>query len=377
MKARARVLSYVQHLLGIGHLVRAGRIAAALAETFDVRLVVGGEMPPGLAPPGVDLVRLPPVKAGDGGFHALAHPDNTPFGDADKAARRDLLLTAFDAFAPDALILEAFPFGRRPMRFELLPLLERALNRPRRPLIAASVRDILQDTAPERQRETVALVERFFDLVLVHGDPAFSTLPDSFPAARAFADRIVDTGLVGPEPAHRGAPHETFDVIVSVGGGAVGASLLGVALAARPLTRLRDARWLVLSGPNGAFEGAGLGNVTVRPFVADLPARLARARLSVSQAGYNTVADLVHAGCRAVLVPYAGGGETEQTRRAALLEARGWVVAVEEARLDAPSLAAAIERALALPWGGLPLRLDGAARTRDILRQRLDVRRPG
>ena len=61
-----RVLFYVQHLLGIGHLVRAGRIATALADGMDVLLVVGGELPPGLEPRNVDIFQLPPVKAGRG-----------------------------------------------------------------------------------------------------------------------------------------------------------------------------------------------------------------------------------------------------------------------------------------------------------------------
>ena len=97
------------------------------------------------------------------------------------------------------VLIEAFPFGRRPMRFELIPLLERAANAAHRPLIACSVRDILQEVRPERQEETVALVKRFFDLVLVHGDPNVFALSDSFPAASAFEDRIWYTGMVGPD----------------------------------------------------------------------------------------------------------------------------------------------------------------------------------
>ena len=84
--------------------------------------------------------------------------------------------------------------------------------------------------------------------------------------------------------------------------------------------------------------------------MSDLPARLARAKISVSQAGYNTVADLVTAGCRAVLVPFASGGETEQTRRASLFAARGWAVSLDEESIDPESLASAIDRALTLPF---------------------------
>src|SRR5579875_2602729 len=107
---QTRVLFYVQHLLGIGHLVRASRLAAALAESFDVLLVVGGELPPDLEFEGASLFQLPPVKAGPGGFGTLVHPDGAPFGPEDKAARRDMLLQLFDEFLPDMVLIEAFPF---------------------------------------------------------------------------------------------------------------------------------------------------------------------------------------------------------------------------------------------------------------------------
>ena len=373
---KPRVLFYVQHLLGIGHLMRACRIAKALRDAFEVRLVVGGELPSGIVPDGVALTRLPAVRAGPQGFGSLVHPDGSPFDEHDRASRRDLLLRCFDEVSPDIVLIEAFPFGRRQMRFELLPLLERAAAASHRPLIACSVRDILQDTRPDRQDETAALVRRCFDLVLVHGDEHLVRLEDSYPAAHRFADRIAYTGIVGPEPVRAGGiePDEVFDVVVSVGGGAVGSRLVETALAARPLSALARARWLVLTGPNADKASANVSSdpdVAVRSFVSDLPARLARAKISVSQAGYNTVADLVTAGCRAVLVPFASGGETEQTRRASLFVARGWAVSLDEASLDPASLASAIDRALALPFSVPWIAMDGGATTRLILSRRL------
>ena len=372
---KPRILFYVQHLLGIGHLMRACRIAKALCETFEVHLVVGGELPPGIAPEGVRLFRLPAVRAGAQGFGTLVHPDGRLFDDHDKALRRDLLLRCFDDVRPAILLIEAFPFGRRQMRFELLPLLERAAAAPHRPLIACSVRDILQDTKPDRQNETADLVLRYFDLVLVHGDPRLVRLEDSYPAAHRFGDRIAYSGMVGPGPGQGEAePEEKFDVVVSVGGGAVGSRLVEAALAARPLTTLARARWLVLTGPNadGAPGRASSDpDVVVRTFVPDLTARLARASISVSQAGYNTVADIVTAGCRAVLVPFASGGETEQSRRAGLFAARGWAVTIDEASLDPASLATAMDRAMARPVAIPTIALDGADRTRQILARHL------
>ena len=372
-----RILFYVQHLLGIGHLVRAGRIASALAAGFDVTLVVGGELPPGLLPPGLEVVRLAPVKAGEGGFGALVHPDGRPFGPADQAARGQALLDAFDRGRPDVLLIEAFPFGRRQMRFELLPLLDRAMARPARPVVACSVRDILQARRPERDAETVDLVRRFFDLVLVHGDPAYFPLSQSFPPAGEIEALVRYTGMVGPAAASLDPqvpdPQEPFGVIVSVGGGAVGADLIRTAVAAKPLSALAGARWLVLTGPNldpRSLECAD-DRIVMCGFDPGLPRRLAQARVSISQAGYNTVADLLSAGCRPVLVPFGRGGETEQTRRAEVLAEHGWAVTLAEPALDPRSLAAAVDRALALRTERPGLALGGAEATRAVLERAL------
>ncbi len=181
---------------------------------------------------------------------------------------------------------------------------------------------------------------------------------------------MVGPDVSHPEPLPEG-PDERFEVVVSVGGGAVGAQLLRAAIAARAMTSLHDARWLVLTGPNLARDQAWPEDegLVIRTFEANLPSRLARARLSISQAGYNTVADLVAAGCKSVLVPFARNGETEQTRRAAVFAERGWAVTVQEAALDPRSLAVAIEQALDLPGSGTDMSLRGAERSRMILEQ--------
>jgi predicted glycosyltransferase len=67
--------------------------------------------------------------------------------------------------------------------------------------------------------------------------------------------------------------------------------------------------------------------------------------VSVSQAGYNTVLDILAAHARAVLVPFAAERETEQLIRAERLAALGVVELVRDSELSPASLAAAIERA--------------------------------
>ena len=318
-----------------------------------------------------------------------------------KAGRRERLLALYEEVGPDVVVTELFPFGRRQLRFELLPLLDRCAEdraRSGRPRIASSVRDILVESPkPERTREMLELVRRYYDLVLVHGDPRFVSLDATFPHAREIADRIAYTGYVvarpGSGPAERGPGEEggeegggdeasEGEVVVSAGGGAVGGRLLEAALAARPRTPLADAGWRLLAGanlPESGFRSLAArapAGVTVERFRPDFRTLLRRARLSISQGGYNTLMEVLDARLRAVVVPYAGGLETEQTLRANLLAARGLIEVVDEEDLGAESLAAAVRRALGKPP---PAGIDGidtagAAATAGALRRLLAAR---
>ena len=367
-----RVLFYVQHLLGIGHLRRAALIAqAASAAGLTVDFVSGGLPHPGLDIGGARLVQLEPaLRTLDENFSHLVTATGGRLDATGEAARRDQLLALLAATRPDVVLTEMFPFGRRQMRFELLPLLEAAREAPWRPRIAASVRDILTTLKQPGKTEWILdTVRRLYDRVLVHGDPALVPFERTFPAVAQIADRLRYTGYVVAALPPRAAAHGP-EVLVSTGGGAVAEPLVAAALAARALSPLAAAPWRVLIGENlpaarfAALLAAAPPGVTVERSRPDFLDLLSAARLSISQAGYNTTLEVLAAGTPAVVVPFAAGSETEQTLRARLLEEQRRLVVVEERGLTPASLAAGIARALALPPPPpLPLRLDGAAET--------------
>lgn len=368
-----RVFFYVQHLLGIGHLARASRIAEALAEDgFDVTVVTGGTPVAGFPGPHVNHIALPTIVAGNAGFKGLVDETGKPVDEAFEARRRDMLLNAFHDCAPDIVVIEAFPFGRRQVRFELLPLLAEIRSMEPRPRLVTSLRDILQErTKRGRDEETVALVKAYFDRVLVHGDPAFARLDETFPLAAEVADKITYTGLVAPPPPP--PVTERFDIVVSAGGGAVGSDLIRAAL--ETARNLSHYQWCLVTGPNlpqGDFDALAADapqNVKLFRFRQDFAGLLSGARLSVSQAGYNTVCDILRAGCRSLLIPFTAGGETEQSVRAARLERLGLALVLPEPQLNAGRMEHMVQQALASPAGAIPtLDLDGARRTAEILR---------
>lgn len=377
------VLIYVQHLLGIGHLMRARVIAEALADAgFDVHLVSGGMPIGGRMPRNVHVVQLPPIRVSDASFTPLRDGEFNPIDDAYRDARRAALLAAYDAAKPSAVLFETFPFGRRALRFELLPLLERIDATHPRPLVVSSVREILQvQPKVEREREMLEWAARWFDAILVHGDPRFARFEETYPLAAKLAPPIHYTGFVlTPAPAHNGAGGERNEVVVSAGGGGVGIDLLATALAAQRQSRNGQRTWRVLAGPNIPEAGyqrllgeAGPNAVVERARV-DFQALLRGAFISISQGGYNTVLDVVTSGARPVVVPFTGNGETEQRARGERLRDFGLAVVVDDRQLTPQSLAAAVDEAGArTQWARWDFESEGAANTAAYIARQLAV----
>ncbi|WP_018263305.1 glycosyltransferase [Methylobacterium sp. WSM2598] len=382
----SRLLVAVTHLLGAGHLTRAAALARAFAAAGHRVTLVSGGMPAALPRlDGIRLVQLPPLRIAGTAFTRLLEPDGTPVAPGTLAARRAALLAALDEAAPDAVITELYPFGRRVLAAEFDALVEAARARRPRPLLLASVRDILAPPSrPERAAATRARLAAY-DAVLVHGDPNLLPLDASWPVEDALRPLLRYTGYVDEAPGE-GLPAGTArsGIVVSGGSSAAGLPLQRAALGAA--RRLPDLPWRVLVGravPEAAFAAlrdAAPPNAIVERARTDFRALLASAALSVSQAGYNTVLDLLRGGCPALLVPFEAGGETEQRLRAETLAARGLARVLPEAELGPEALAASVAAMLAPSPDPAPPRaafaLDGAAQTVALVEAMLAVPAP-
>ena len=371
-----KALVWVQHLLGTGHAVRAAALASALRdEGAAVTLVTGNTLPRAARANGVSVVELAPVRTADVHFSGFVTGDGTPADEAFWEDRARHLMSVFEETAPDVVVAETYPFGRRRFRTELDPVLRVA--RARGILTAASIRDILvRKESAAREEAMAAKAKELCDLVLVHADPAVVKIEESFPPATRIADKVRYTGFIhagGASPELLGDDGHG-EIVVSCGGGAVGTSLMHCALAARgKSTAANEKVWRLLIGQDiedetlARLQADALGGVIVERARPDFPGLLKRARLSVSQAGYNTVLDVLHAGIPAVYVPFAQGTETEQSQRAEALARRGLAVTADEASLTPGSLAAAVDKAMALSPQRPELQSDGAGRSAEIL----------
>jgi predicted glycosyltransferase len=348
--SRAPLLLHCQHTLGLGHLTRSFALAEALAGRFDVTLLAGGEIPHGVPPPAdVEVVWLP------------------------RERRVRAVLDAYRALRPRVLALELFPFGRRKLADELLPLLDLARCEPDPPLAVCSVRDLLVAGRRDQQAHdevAAALANQYLDAVLVHADPRFARLEETFAPRVPLRVPVRYTGfVVRPRVGERVPPEARF--VVSAGGGRFGGPLFRAAVDAHALLGAPPMR--IVAGPFLPEDEWAALRAAVRPglevvrTVPDLSAELEAASASVSQCGYNTALDLLRAEVPALVVPFAAEGEDEQLRRARRLEGLGAVRVLDPAELSGPALAAELAALPEFRPAQPVLDLDGARTTATLV----------
>lgn len=365
------VLIIVTHLLGTGHLARALNLARAYgAAGHDATVVSGGMQAPQLNSDGVTVLQLPPLRSDGVDFARLLDQGGALAGPKVYDARRAMLMDHLQDLQPDVLITELFPFGRRTLKAEFTALLEAAHDLPERPLICASVRDILAPPSkPAKAALADDLIARFYDAVLVHSDADITPLSLSWPVSDAVQAKLRYTGFVAPPPA---GPHPhglgAGEIIVSAGGGDVGAHVFDTCRAAA--ARDPDRRWrLLLGGQNAAARCDALmqtapANVVIEPARPEFRQMLYHAAASVSLCGYNTALDVLQSGVRAVFVPFDAGNEVEQGLRADALAQMPGIGVLRNADLTPDSLLATLKTVLASPdRAARSTGLDGAAMT--------------
>ena len=370
---RPTLLFWCQHSLGLGHLVRSLALAEALRDRFDVVLLNGGRFPTGMrAPDGVTVINLVPL-GHDDSYELVSH-DPAFDVEAAKQHRIATILDALERHRPAVVLLELYPFGRKKFAFELDPMLAAidALG-DERPKVVCSVRDILVNQRHDQARhdERAALAANaHLDAILVHSDPTFASLDESFKPATKLMVPVFHTGFVTIRPAAVPAGERRQGrVIVSSGGGMVGEPIVRAAVAAH--SGVHAATGLTTTIVAGPFlpdhvwmwlvdEAAQSPWLDAVRQVSDLAGEIRRSAVSVSQCGYNTTMDLLRAGTPSVVVPYSNGKEDEQSRRAERLAAIGVLTSLDAAEPRPDRLVAAIVAAHHATPAAVLLDLDGA-----------------
>ena len=361
MTSAPHLAFYVQQLLGTGHVHRTSALVRALtAAGVRVTVLLGGGGDDRARYGDVAVRVLPGIRASDIAFAGLIDDHGAPVTSAYWQQRQAMLQGFLADDGPDAIMTELFPFGRRAFAPEIIEFLAKfRQQRPDGP-IYCSLRDIIvPPQKTNRLTQSFDWARQWFDTILVHTDPAVMPLSASLDLPPDLATRAVPTGYVVEQksPVPLVSSFDRPPIVVASGGGAVGAAMMDVALTLRQRGFMADDPWLFLVGRHlPAATAARLKQahdpahqIYVEPNRPDYRALLQQSRLSVSQGGYNTLMDLVSIGCRGVVVPFVGAGETEQALRARVFADYGWVWMLPEQDLSPDGLAAIMAQALNHP----------------------------
>ncbi|NDJ20334.1 glycosyl transferase [Nostoc sp. B(2019)] len=341
-----RLMFYCQHILGMGHLVRSMEIVRGLTKDFQICFINGGEIIKEFEfPAGVEIINLPAIKT-DSEFEELQVVDDIFSLTEAKEIRKNQLLKIFDQFQPDILMIELFPFGRRRFSFELIPLLERAKSNRSSTKVVSSLRDIVvtkQHKQAKHEEKVCNLINQYFDLLLVHGDPEFVPLEETFSRVSDLKCAVHYTGYVVQEPPmHPVLTDEEKELInsdkplilVSVGGGRFGHELLDCVVKTAPwLEKKLPHNIQVFTGPfmpEDKFNQLQVmakdsKNIRIGRYTPYLLSYMKKAQLSISMSGYNTTMNVLTTGVRAMILPFTGNQDREQTIRAEKLSNLGVV----------------------------------------------------
>ncbi len=179
----------------------------------------------------------------------------------------------------------------------------------------------------------------------------------AFPtAAKDFAKRKVRTYGVPLRSGFRPSPYEPRSTLhLLVLGGSLGARAMNDRIpeaAARLLKAHPQLTILHQTGKDGVartlstYARVGVANVTVVPFIDDVPGELARADVVVSRAGAGSVSEICAVGRASVLVPFPHAADDHQATNARTIAGEGAAVWLRQEAADGVRLASELERLL-------------------------------
>jgi predicted glycosyltransferase len=353
-----KFLLYSHDSHGLGHLRRNLSIARALLARFDgasAVIVTGSPCATQFPlPPNCDVIKIPAVGKDPEGRYRPRSLD-VPL-DRIIDYRRQLILTAYESYDPDVILVDHQPAG---LMGEMMDVLERARSAGK--VLVFGSRDIVD--APDVVAASWSLsacrlaLEHFYERILVYGDRrVFDPLAEYRPLQR-IADKVLITGYVAGSPGNPGRKPQADGrprVLVTVGGGDDGIERIRNILDS---LRLGPVGWnsKIVTGPLMPLEQVrefkqevkqeGLrGRVKITRFHGDIPGLMQQSDAIVSMAGYNSCLEILQSGTSAVLIPRERMRQ-EQSIRAHRLAQLGLAQNVPVG--DARRLRSAVEAALA------------------------------
>lgn len=374
----------------IGNLHRVIGLAGKLNEDFRVTILLDEDTPVLVdVPESIKLVFLPALRI---------DPDSSVFAMDESeqlneriVLRRDVILTEFERLKPQVVIVDNFPFHQHRLRGEVLPMIERARNGVYGESIVVCTTDsiMVDETAKgeEHADAAAAMLDKYFDLVVVQSDPVFARLEEFFKPRNTMHTPIYHAGFVMADTRSRPIDSSKEDrILVSAGDGLFGGALFRAAMEAqrvlhpvsgRPMKIIAGPRLLEHEYQDLARQAKSIAGLTITRIVDDLRDEVSRSTYSVSQCGYCAALNAITTQTPSLFVPCPDRRRREQMVRAQRLVYWGAGHLLLPHHLNAASLTNEINQLLHLEPREIHFDTDGAANTVSLIERAAHAGRMG
>lgn len=343
---RRSIFIHCQYVYGIGHFVRAVELARSLSRHFNVHLISGGEHVPNYTlPDGLKFTQLPAIFKDETKDELIPLDSTMSLVDCLSERARILADLVYEN-PPDILVTEHFPFGLL-FEVEVLELISHVRSAKSNSFVVSSVRDIIESkNGSDRDAHICVLIDKYFDLIMVHGDERVVALRASFPLIDKVSVPLAYTGyVVASLSASARSPDRLPLLVGAIGGGRIGQELLlALSSAHHELKRYWPHEMLLF---RGAFDQcvelsfAEGSSLSIRAFdrIAYHDA-LSQAAGVICLGGYNSVLESLSMSLPTLVYKRVFlGGNREQALRSELFVASGLIRSFEEKDLESDKLA--------------------------------------
>lgn len=325
--------------MGVGHFVRTLALAKGIlkhSKNADITIVSGGKPVDFIIPKGISVKYLPEISISDNSNDLKTNTKEDISNLIIK--RRDILLKLYKGCSPDFLFIEFFPFGRFELAEEIIPLLKLAKKdqkgASKKPVIISSVRDMVVSYKENlSETEIKEYLDNYFDYIFVHGDKRVYSLENEFPFLKNMYSKLRYTGYTVFERGETEKsenfplPKETKKILISAGGGMDSFEFIKSCISAKSiLDKSINSEFLISTGPFISKSNWDTLKSRVKKekgikldkFNNSFYLDLKNSDLSISNAGYNTVVEVLNQGKSAIFIPRVRGGigDKEQLTRA-------------------------------------------------------------
>jgi predicted glycosyltransferase len=379
MQVKPKIILHCQYVYGIGHFVRSLELASNLSKYFEIYLINGGEGVPNFElPKTIKYIQLPAIYKEENSDFLLSVDSSFTIEEC-FILRKNIIKETVLKVIPDILITEHFPFGLL-FENEVIELITEVKKSNPSSKVVSSVRDIIESSGGGEKDEYISeLINKWYDLILVHGDEKMADLSFSFSKVAKVNIPIFHTGYIVRQIPNKEISTDIPLVLVSIAAGRLGNELLDAIIDSHPLIKKKIKHKFVLF--SGAFQ-KDLSNLKEKIFSLsssdiniycfdriEYLKYLSNASLVISLGGYNSIIESI-AAKKTLLVYQRGfsGVNKEQDLRITLFEKYGFLTVLKPENLNKENLSNIIlSKITHLKTTKVELNFDGVKNSIDTL----------